>query len=50
MADSMPTLSLTLAGGALLVIGNLTWSLVMSPVLRNLARSLLLRVSPRRGA
>jgi O-antigen/teichoic acid export membrane protein len=50
LVSSRPTLSLSLAMGVLLVTANLMWSLAMSPALRSLGRSLLLRLNPRRGA
>jgi hypothetical protein len=50
LASFLPTLSLAIAAGALVVAANVAWSITMTPALRDLARSLLLRLNPRKSA
>jgi O-antigen/teichoic acid export membrane protein len=50
LASFLPSLSLAIAAGALVVTANVAWSITMTPALRDLARSLLLRLNPRKNA
>jgi hypothetical protein len=50
LASFVPSLSLAMAAGALVVAANVAWSITMTPALRDLARSLLLRLNPRKSA
>jgi O-antigen/teichoic acid export membrane protein len=50
LAGLVPSLALAIAAGVLMVGANIAWSITMTPALRNLARSLLLRLNPRKSA
>ena len=54
LATLLPSLPMAIAAGALVVGANVAWSLTMTPALRDLARSLLvrlkLRLNPRNSA
>ncbi|SDG45855.1 oligosaccharide flippase family protein [Paraburkholderia phenazinium] len=50
LASFLPSLSLAIAAGAVVVAANVAWSITMTPALRDLARSLLLRLNPRKSA
>ncbi|RFU47701.1 oligosaccharide flippase family protein [Paraburkholderia sp. DHOC27] len=50
LAALVPTLSLAVAAGSLVAALNLAWSITTTPALRDLARSLLLRLNPRKSA
>ncbi|HEY1997599.1 oligosaccharide flippase family protein [Paraburkholderia sp.] len=50
LASFLPSLSLAIVAGVLVVAANVAWSITMTPALRDLARSLLLRLNPRKSA
>ncbi|TAL94171.1 MAG: flippase [Paraburkholderia sp.] len=50
LADFLSSFAIALAAGALVVLANTGWSLTMTPAVRGLARSLLLRLNPRKSA
>ncbi|MEW6341343.1 MAG: oligosaccharide flippase family protein [Paraburkholderia sp.] len=54
LAGFLPSFSLAIAAGAVVVAANVAWSITMTPALRDLARSLLLRLklrlNPRKSA
>ncbi|MGF6599743.1 O-antigen/teichoic acid export membrane protein [Paraburkholderia sp. GAS448] len=50
LASFLSSLAIAIAAGAVIVLANVGWSLTMTPAVRELARSLLLRLNPRRSA
>jgi O-antigen/teichoic acid export membrane protein len=50
LASFLPSLALAIVAGLLMVGANVAWSITMTPALRDLARSLLLRLNPRKSA
>ena len=50
LAAFLSSFTVALAAGALVVLANTGWSLTMTPAVRGLARSLLLRLNPRKSA
>lgn len=50
LASLVPTLAMAIAACAAVVAANVLWSITTTPALRELARSLLLRLNPRKSA
>jgi O-antigen/teichoic acid export membrane protein len=50
LASFLSSLAIAIAAGAVIVLANVGWSLTMTPAVRELARSLLLRLNPRKSA
>jgi O-antigen/teichoic acid export membrane protein len=50
LASFLPGLAAAIVAGVLMVGANVAWSITMTPALRDLARSLLLRLNPRKSA
>jgi len=50
LASFLSSLTTVIAAGAVVVLVNVAWSLTMTPAVRGIARSLLVRLNPRKSA